>query len=185
MTLLVVGLVLFFVLHLIPGAASLRAALVERMGEKPYRGAFATIALASIAMIVWGYSRAPLEPLYAPALWGRHAAMTVVPIALVLFAAANMPTHIRALLRHPMLIGLLLWAFVHLLANGEQRSVVLFGGFALFAVVHIVSAVARGKAPPAEPAPRYTMDAAAVAGGLVVAALLMRFHGALFGMPLM
>ena len=185
MTLLVAGLVLFLLLHLIPSAAPLRAALVDRMGEKPYRGVFGAIALVSLGLIVWGFSQAPVELLYVPPTWGRHTAMTVVPVALVLFAAANMPTHIRALVRHPMLIGLLLWALAHLLANGESRSIVLFGGFALFAVVETVSAVARGKAPPAEPAPRFTMDAAAVVGGLLVAGILMRFHGALFGMPLM
>ena len=185
MTLLVAGLVLFLVLHLIPSAASLRASLVERLGEKPYRGVFGAIAFASLALIVWGFSRAPIDPIYAPPVWGRHAAMTAVPIALVLFAAANMPTHIRALLRHPMLLGLLLWAIAHLLANGDLRTIVLFGGFALFAVVETVSAIARGKNPPADPAPRYAMDAAAVVGGLVVAGLLMRFHGVLFGMPLM
>lgn len=185
MTLLVAGLVLFFAVHLIPSFAPLRAALVGGLGEKPYRGLFSAVSLASLALIVWGFSRAPFEPIYAPPLWGRHAAMTVVPIALVLFAAANMPTHIRALVRHPMLLGLLLWAIAHLFANGELRSVVLFGAFALFAVVETVSAVARGKVFPAEPAPRFTMDAAAVVGGLLVAGLLMRFHGALFGMPVM
>ena len=185
MTLLVAGLVLFLALHLIPSAPPLRATLVERLGEKPYRGVFGAIALVSLGIIVWGFSRAPFEALYAPPLWGRHAALTVVPVALVLFAAANMPTHIRALVRHPMLVGLLLWALAHLLANGEARSVVLFGGFALFAVVDLVSAVARGKGPASDPAPRFAMDAAAVVGGLLVAGLLMRFHGALFGMPLM
>ena len=110
MSLLVAGLVLFLALHLIPSVPNLRLALVERLGEKPYRGVFGAIALLSLGIIVWGFSRAPLEPLYAPPLWGRHAAFTVVPIALVLFAAANMPTHIRALIRHPMLIGLFLWA---------------------------------------------------------------------------
>ncbi len=185
MTLLVAGLVLFLLVHLIPSAAPLRAALVERMGEKPYRGAFGIVALASLVMIVGGFSRAPVELLYVPPDWGRHTAMAVVPIALVLFAAANMPTHIRALVRHPMLLGLFLWALVHLFANGESRSVVLFGGFALFAVVGTISAVARGKGPSAESKPRLTMDAAAVVGGLVVAGLLMRFHGTLFGIPLM
>ncbi len=34
--------------------------------------------------------------------------MILMPVALVLFAAANLPTHIRALVRHPMLLGLLL-----------------------------------------------------------------------------
>ena len=185
MSLLVAGLLLFIALHLIPSVPPLRAALVDRLGQTPYRGVFAAIALTSLVVIVWGFSQAPREPLYAAPIWGRHAAMTVGPIAGVRFAAANMPTHIRALLRHPMLLGLLLWALAHLLANGEVRSVVLFGGFALFAMVETVSAVARGKHPPAEPAPRLAMDGAAVVGGLVVAGLLMRFHGALFGMPLM
>ena len=185
MSLLVAGLVLFLALHLIPSAPKLRLALVERLGEKPYRGVFGVIALVSLGIIVWGFSSAPREAWYAPPLWGRHAAFTVVPIALVLFAAANMPTHIRARVRHPMLIGLLLWALVHLLANGEARSVVLFGGFAIFALVELASAVARGKNPPADPAPRFAMDAAAVVGGVLVTGILVRFHGALFGMPLM
>ncbi len=184
-SLLVAGLLLFTAVHLIPSAPRLRVALVERLGEKPYRGVFSAVALLSLAAVVWGYSRSPLEWLYAPPAWGHQVSMILVPIALVLFAAANMPTHIRALVRHPMLLGLLLWAFAHLLANGEVRSVVLFGGFAVFAVVGIVSAVARGKGPPTEPAPRYTMDIAAVIGGFIVAGLLAVLHGVLFGVPVM
>ena len=147
MSLLVAGLVLFLAIHLIPSAPRLRAALVERLGAKPYRGVFSAVALLSLVAVVWGFSRSPIEAVYAPPAWGHQVSMILVPIALVLFAAANMPTRIRALVRHPMLLGLLLWAFAHLLANGEVRSVVLFGGFALFAVVEIVSAVARGKGP--------------------------------------
>ncbi len=185
MSLLVTGLALFAAIHLIPKAPRLRAALVERLGAKPYRGAFGAIALLSLAAVVWGFSRAPFEEVYAPPAWGHGVSMVLVPIALVLFAAANMPTRIRALVRHPMLIGLLLWAFAHLLANGEVRSLVLFGGFALFAAVEIVCAVARGKGPPAEPAPRISRDIAAVVVGLVVAGLLARFHDTLFGAPAM
>ncbi|MCY3820430.1 MAG: NnrU family protein [Gammaproteobacteria bacterium] len=185
MSLLVAGLVLFTAVHLIPSAPRLRVVLVERLGEKPYRGVFSAFVLLSLAVVVCGYSRSPLEGVYVPPAWGYQVSMILVPVALVLFAAANMPTHIRALVRHPMLLGLLLWAFAHLLANGELRSVVLFGGFALFAVVEIVSAVARGKVPPTEPVPRITMDIAAVIGGLIVAGLLAVFHGALFGVPVM
>lgn len=185
MSLLVAGLALFLAIHLIPSAPRLRAGLVERLGAKPYRGAFSAITLLSLVAIVWGFSRAPIEAVYTPPAWGRQVSMILAPIALALFAAANMPTRIRALVRHPMLLGLLLWAFAHLLANGEVRSVVLFGGFALFAVVEIVSAVARDKGPPTEPAPRFTMDIAAVIGGFIVAGLLAYFHGILFGVPVM
>ena len=96
-----------------------------------------------------------------PARRGRHAATIAVPAALVLFVAANMPTHIRAVLRHPMLLGLLVWALAHLAANGDLASVVLFGGFAAFAVLAALSAAARGKNPPTDKAPRLAMDAAA------------------------
>jgi len=185
MTLLVSGLALFVVLHLVPSVPPLRAALVARMGAMPYRGAFSLIALASLVMVVWGFSIAPFEPVYTPPGWGRDAAMGMVPIALALFAAANMATHIRAALRHPMLLGLLLWALAHLASNGDLRSVVLFGTFAAFAVVAAVSAVARGKRPTDERAPRIALDAAALASGLVAAGLLAYFHAELFGMPVM
>ena len=185
MTFLVAGLALFVVLHLIPSVPPLRAGLVARLGEMPYRGAFAVIAFAGLAMVVWGFVRAPYESVYTPPSWGRHAAMTLVPLALVLFAAANMPTHIRAIVRHPMLLGLLLWALAHLAANGDLRSVVLFGTFAGFAVVAAVSAVARDKRPATDKAPRLAMDGAALVAGLVVAGVLAYFHGALFGMPVM
>ncbi|MXY65927.1 NnrU family protein [Candidatus Poribacteria bacterium] len=185
MSLLVTGLVLFIAIHLIPSAPRLRAALVERLGAKPYRGVFSAVVLLSLVAVVWGFSRSPIGEVYAPPAWGHQASMILVPVALVLFAAANMPTRIRAVVRHPMLLGLLLWAFAHLLSNGEVRSVVLFGGFALFSVVEIVSAVARGKGPSKEPVPRITMDIAAVIGGLIVSGLLAVFHGTLFGEPVM
>ena len=183
MTLLVAGLALFVALHLIPSLPPLRAALVASMGEKPYRGAFSITAFASLAMVVWGFADAPFEPVYTPPAWGRHAAMGMTPVAFVLFAAANMPTRIRGIVRHPMLLGLLLWALAHLAANGDLRSVTLFGTFAGFAVVAAVSAVVRGKQPPADQTPRLALDAAALVSGLAAAGLLAYFHGALFGMP--
>ena len=185
MTLLVLGLTVFVLLHLIPSVPPLRAALVAGMGEMPYRGMFSLLALASIVMVVWGFSLAPFEPVYPPPSWGRHAAMGLVPVAVVLFAAANMPTHIRAVVQHPMLLGLLLWALAHLAANGDLRSVTLFGTFAGFAVVAAVSAVVRGKRPAADKPPRLALDAAALVSGFVAAGLLAYFHGALFGMPVL
>ena len=185
MSLLVAGLVLFMAIHLIPSVPRLRVALVERLGQKSYRGVFSAVALLSLVAVVWGFSRSPFDDVYVPPAWGHQVSMILVPIALVLFAAANMPTRIRALVHHPMMLGLLLWAFAHLVSNGEVRSVVLFVGFALFAAVEIVSAVARGKGPPTEPEPRITMDIAAVIGGFIVAGLLAGFHGTLFGKPVM
>lgn len=183
MTLLVAGLVMFIGIHLIPCVVPLRAALVARLGPGTYRGLFSFVAVAGLVVMFLGFARAPVEPLYAAPGWGRQVAMFTVPVAIVLFAAANMPTHIRAVLRHPMLLGLLLWATAHLLSNGDLRSVVLFGSFAAFAVLDFVSVEARGKRPSTDKPPRLAMDGAALVAGLVAAVLLTVFHGALFGVP--
>lgn len=185
MILLVAGLALFMAVHLVPSVVPLRDALIARLGAAPYRGVFSLIALAGLVLVVLGFARASVEPVYSAPGWGRQVAMVAVPVSLVLFAAANMPTHIRAVLRHPMLLGVLLWATTHLLANGELRSVVLFGSFAGYAVLDLVSAEVRGKRPSTEKAPRLTMDAVAVVAGLVAAGLFIVFHGALFGVPVL
>ena len=183
MILLVVGLALFVAVHLIPSVVSLREALVARLGAGAYRAVFSLAALVGLVMVVWGFSRAPFDPVYTAPNWGRQFAMFAVPVSLVLLAAANMPTHIRTVLRHPMLLGVLLWALAHLLSNGDLRSIVLFGSFAGYAVLDLVSVGLRGKRPSAEKAPRLAMDAVAIVAGLVVAGLLMVFHHALFGVP--
>lgn len=183
MILLIVGLALFVAVHLIPSVVSLRDALIARLGAGAYRAVFSLTALVGLVMIVLGFSRAPFEPVYTAPSWGRQFAMFAVPVSLVLLAAANMPTHIRAVLRHPMLLGVLLWALAHLLSNGDLRSIVLFGSFAGYAVLDLVSVGLRGKRPSTEKAPRLAMDAIATVAGLVVAGLLMVFHYALFGVP--
>ena len=183
MTLLVAGLALFVAVHLLPSVVPLRAALIARLGAGAYRGLFSLGAAAGLVLVVWGFSRAPFEPLYNAPAWGRQVAIVAVPVALVLLAAANMPTHIRAVLRHPMLLGVLLWAIAHLVSNGDLRSVVLFGGFAGYAVLDLVSVVARSKRPSTEKAPRLAMDGVAIVAGLVAAGLLTYFHAALFGAP--
>ena len=183
MTLLLAGLVLFIGVHLVPCVVPLCAALVARLGPGRYRGLFSLLALAGLVLVVLGFVRAPVEPVYAVPGWGHQVSMFAVPVALLLFAAANMPTHIRAVLRHPMLLGLLLWATAHLLSNGDLRSVVLFGSFAGYAVIDLVSALVRGSRPSTDKAPRIAMDGAAIVAGLVAAVLLAVFHGTLFGVP--
>lgn len=185
MILLIAGLTVFVALHLIPSVPPLRTALVASFGEKKYRAIFAAAAFASLALIIWGFSKAEFQPVYQPFAWGRSLAFGLVPIAVILFAAANMPTHIRAFVRHPMLTGLFLWAVAHLAANGDLRSILLFGTLGAYSVVAAASAIMRSKQSSQDKAPRWTMDAAAIVCGAAVAGLLANFHGTLFGMPLM
>lgn len=185
MTLLIIGLLLFLGIHSLPMATTTRDGLQQRLGENRYKGLFTLISLVGLVLIVWGYSRAPFQPVYAPVNGALGVAHGVMPIALILLAAANMPTHIRRVLKHPMLIGVLLWSGVHLMANGDLRSILLFGGFGLYAVIDLISEIRRGRDLIGGKPARWPMDLAAVVGGLVLYGLLLYFHGTLFGMPVL
>jgi uncharacterized membrane protein len=102
-------------------------------------------------------------------------------VSLILFAAANMKGHIRRIVRHPMLAGVLIWSLVHLLANGDRTGTVLFGAFAAYALVDLGSAITRGAVKSFEPKVRH--DVIAVFGGTLVALAVMTFHRVLFGVP--
>jgi hypothetical protein len=68
--------------------------------------------------------------------------------AMILLVAAYVPSRIRTAVRHPMLVAVALWAFGHLLANGDLASAVLFGTFLAYAVYDIVSATQRAALGP-------------------------------------
>jgi uncharacterized membrane protein len=89
-----------------------------------------------------------------------------------------MKTHIRSIVRHPMLIGLLLWSGVHLLANGDRAGTILFGSFLAYAIVDFLSAARRVRPLPQ---PEWKYDLMAFAGGLALALATMHFHPYIFG----
>jgi len=54
-------------------------------------------------------------------------------------SAAYIPGRIREKTRHPMLAGVKVWAFAHLLSNGTLADIVLFGAILAWAVVDRIS----------------------------------------------
>ena len=65
----------------------------------------------------------------------------------MLLAAAYVPrNHFKAALHHPMVLGVALWGLGHLLATGTLANAVLFGAFALWALLDGRAALARDRA---------------------------------------
>lgn len=182
MRLLNLGLAVFLGVHLVPAIPAWRRALAQRLGEPRYKRYFSLASIAGLLLIVVGYAVAERGPqLFAPVAGARMLAPFVVSIALILIAAANMPSRIRAVLRHPMLLGVLLWSGVHFLASGSLRASVLFGAFFVWAVLDLVSAFTRAPGRTFVPQPQY--DLMSVGGGVVVALVMMALHRLLFGVP--
>lgn len=180
MSLMVMGLALFLGVHLLPALPASRAALVARVGEQRYKGVFSLTSATGLVLIVAGFALWHTdERVFAPVAAARAIAPAAMTLSFILFAAANMRGHVRHLLSHPMLLGLLVWSTVHLLANGDLKGTILFGAFLAYAAVDLVSAIRRHTTKPFVPAFRY--DAMAVVGGIAIAVLVMTFHRLLFG----
>jgi uncharacterized membrane protein len=180
---LILGVALFFFIHLIP-STSIRAALIGRMGEGPFKGLFSLAAFTGLGLIIYGLGQAEFTPLWAPPVWGRTLLIAIMPVVAILLVAAEMPNNIKGMVRHPMLLGVFLWGAGHLIANGDLASTILFASFAVFSVFNIVSVNARGsyEAPAAV---SKVKDLLTVMLGLVIYGALFYFHGAFTGMPLL
>ena len=180
MTIMIAGLVLFLGIHLVPAVPPARAVLTARWKEKRYKAVFSLVSAVGLVLIIAGYALSgDRTRLFSPLPTARTLAPYAMVVSFILFAAANMRGHLRASLRHPMLLGLLIWSVVHLFANGDRRGTVLFGAFALYAIVDLGSAIARNAVKTFEPAVKY--DVMAIVGGTVVALVVMTFHRLLFG----
>ena len=182
MKLLIAGLLFFLGIHLVPAIPALRASAIEQWGERRYKGMFALVSAIGLVMIVVGFAIADPNPrVFDPFPAARAIAPYAMTISFILFASANMRGHLRKVVHHPMLLGLGIWATVHLLANGDLRGTILFGAFLAYAVIDLVSAVSRGAVKTFLPEPKF--DAMAIVGGTGVALVVMLFHRFLFGVP--
>ena len=180
MALLIGGLILFIGAHLLPSFAGLRAALAARLGERGYKALFSAVSLAGLILTGIGYGQTPQEQIFEPSQTARTFLPVAMAIAFVLVAVANLPGRIRRLVRHPMLAGVLIWAALHLLANGDLASNIMFGAFALWAVFAILSAESRGKRLGRGPG-SLKADLVGAIAGLLVFAIVFYFHADLFG----
>lgn len=184
MTVLVLGLVIFFGVHLLPSFRRSRQALLGRLGEGGYKGLFSLGSAIGLGLIVWGKSIAPMVPVYDPPTWGRHLTFVLVLIAMVLLVAAYTPSHLRRWVGHPMLWGISFWAGGHLLANGDLASLLLFGTFLVYAQADRVLVNRRGLDGPSFE-PDWIFDGAAVFLGGVTYAGILVMHPYLFGVPVL
>jgi uncharacterized membrane protein len=167
---LVFGLVLFLGVHSISIVApAWRDRTAARLGNA-WRGLYSLITIAGLIVIVWGYGIARRNPLilYSPPAWARYVAAILMLPVFTLFLAAYLPGRIKGAVKHPMLLGVMLWAAAHLIATGMLANIVLFGGFLAWAVADRISFMWRTQRPiPMAPSMKLNDGIAIVAGLLV------------------
>jgi uncharacterized membrane protein len=182
MTKLVLGVLVWSFVHLIPAVAvDFRKNLVDKLGENTYKGIFTLFMILSIYLIISGWKATIPEAAYVAPLWGRHLTALLVLFGFILFFAPYPPNNFKRFIRHPQLTGVALWGIGHLFANGEVRSIALFGGLTAWAIIEMMALNRRdGARVIPDPAPLKN-DILLVVIGAVIYGIVAYAHVWLFG----
>ncbi len=108
-------------------------------------------------------------------------------IALIVLVAGFLPSgYIATYAKHPQVLAIKIWAFAHLLANGETVQVILFAAFLAWGVIMRIAYKRRAR--NGEITERsyksWSYDVIAVVAGVVIYGLFVwKLHAALIGVP--
>jgi uncharacterized membrane protein len=154
---LILGLAIFLGVHSVRiFAEDWRTALIARIGANTWKLSYTALSIIGFGLIVWGFGLA--RQTNSTALWPtprgmNHLAALLTLVAFVFITAAYVPrNHIKAKLRHPMILGVKVWALAHLLANNTLPELLLFGSFLIWAVLCFRAARQRDRAGAPAPA---------------------------------
>ena len=186
---LILGLVLFLGVHSVRIVANdWRSAQIQQRGERAWKLGYTALSLLGFGLMVWGYGQARQSPQF---LWVtpkgmNHLAALLTLIAFVLLAAAYVPRNaLKAKLRHPMVLGVKVWALAHLLSNNSLADLLLFGSFLAWAELSFRAARQRDRAHPPAPLTASTSPSGTaltvLIGALAWAGFAFWGHAALIG----
>jgi uncharacterized membrane protein len=137
----------FVLFHLGLSFWPVRRRLVDGLGSSGFLWLYSAAVSVPLGGLVWLWSSAPFVPVWTPPDATRWIPILGMPIVAVLSAAGMMtPGPLKMdwsgnpigeaqaigvfrLTRHPGLFSTALWAALHLAANGDAASIVLFGSF--------------------------------------------------------
>ena len=179
MTILILGLIIFFAVHLIPMLA-VKDRFINKWGKLPYMGIFSVVSAIGLALIIYGKGSAPFVSVWQPMAGSQWIPVILMLPASILIFLSHVPGNIKNTLHHPMLMGVALFSIGHLFANGDLASVLLFGSFFIYSVLTIfrlLKKLGSNKEKSNRPIGKVNRwDAVAVVAGSLIYALLFSFH---------
>ena len=174
---LVLGVLVWSGVHLLPSAGRvLRGELVNSVGETNYKIGFAIVVVVSIILMVVGWRSMDPITIYDPPSWGGPVATVLMVFAFLLFGAAKRQSVIKRYVRHPQLTSVIVWAVAHLIASGDSRALILFGGLGIWALATIPLINAREGEWVKPEAPSLGDEAKGVAISLAVFVAVFLLH---------
>ncbi len=147
--------------HFLLSMKAARRQLIECLGRPVFMAIHGVFATATSIWFGLAYARAPYGELWGDPLWARHMVIVFMPFVVILLACGALtPTPagilgntalagedpapgIVRITRHPVVWAIALWAALHLIANGDGASAILFGTLLLLALGAIFNMEAR------------------------------------------
>lgn len=184
MLVLATGLSLFFGTHFYSAFRNRtpETDIKETLGYGRFMLLYSLVSGIGFALIIYGYASTPAtELLYSTPSWTYQLQLAANLIASLLIVAAYVPSNrLKEIVRHPMIIGVTVWAGAHLLSATDTKEALLFGSFFVFGVVDSVASLRRPFTP--SPSNSIISDLIVLAGGIAFfAAMYLWGHEALIG----
>jgi len=157
-------LAMFAGTHMVLSSLPVRGKLIARLGEKRFVGLYSLIAFATFIPLVWVYfgNRHAGGVIWnltaAPGVRLLAAVLAVLAIALIVGAVLHPSPALvgikqswgarglTRITRHPLFMGIALWALSHLLLYGFLTDVLFFGGMLAFSLAGAAHQDARKRA---------------------------------------
>ncbi len=182
MSYLILGVLIWSLLHFVPAVPlGLRAKLIERTDEVVYKGLFAVVMVGSALLMILGWKSTTAEMAFTPPKWASTLNLFLMFVTSILFLAPYVRNNLRRIIRHPQLTGVLLWGVGHILATGQVRSLVFFGGMGVWAVIEMLLINRRDGAWTKPDSVPGMSDFRLLLAGLGFFAVFMFTHVKLFG----
>ncbi len=138
----------FLCIHLMISGTSLKETIIARIGDTAYYALFSIVSFLGLIGMCVAFAVVRLDPLNI-VFWTAPMPLRIIALVVnfiaffmvVLGITTPSPTNLMALLklpdkqvygvirisRHPILSGIGLWAFIHLICNGNLASWLFFG----------------------------------------------------------
>ncbi len=155
MLMLLLSSVFFVGIHLGVAGTRLRDHAVAMLGPGRYMIVFSVASLVGIFWMVKAYQGADYLPIWGMLEWWKPIAIILMLPAFLLVVIGvttpnptgvaqegqlrEPPRGIVRVTRHPFLVGVGLWALVHLIGNGDVASLIFFATWAVVAFAGTVS----------------------------------------------
>lgn len=153
MTEFLIALFVFLFAHVLPQIGDLRGKIIALTSRKIYIIGYSILSTALLIWLVSAALRATKTVYYAADPFTVRIAMGLMLVAIILFVMGAMRPNslsvsfrrnmdkeatnpgILTLVRHPIIVAFGLWAFAHILVNGELANILLFGIMLAFSLL--------------------------------------------------